>query len=193
MPELSIKHILYLLYACAYREEDSTVTKGTVKSYLPKEFKGKSEDIYIDLEKENLVKFARRQRISVTDSGYKALVSGLSSTEYQFNSSKGFKVLNELLDCIEHAATQGENLRSTTPKIDFDVFKERFKELYFERRKESSLKGVAAVRKNDMAEIFLNDSSLSADEFDEYFKALEADGSIATSAGREDTLVEWTE
>ncbi len=36
MAQLSTEQMLYLLYAASYSEE-GTVTKGTVKSYLPKE------------------------------------------------------------------------------------------------------------------------------------------------------------
>jgi hypothetical protein len=99
MNKLSIEQMLYLLYTVAYSDE-GTVTQGTVKEHLSKELKKNADDIYNALYQQNLLESPKRRRISVTEEGRKALVANLQTTDYEFDSSKGQKVLNTLLHCL---------------------------------------------------------------------------------------------
>ena len=132
MAQLTTEQLIYLLYASAYAEAE-TVTKGTVKSYLSDEWKGKAEEIYGVLQAQGLIKQTSKGRFSVTEQGFGSLVTNLSTTDYQFSSVKGPKVLNTLLSCVKKAHPQS----NLSEEMTFGEFQEKFKALYFEERRDS--------------------------------------------------------
>ena len=81
MAKLTTEQLIYLLYARAYTEKD-TVIKSTVKSYLAKEWKVRSEQIYDALQTQELIKQASKGRFYVTEQGLQALVTNLATTDY---------------------------------------------------------------------------------------------------------------
>lgn len=191
MAELTTEQLIYLLYASAYSETD-TVTKGTVKSYLLSEWKGKAEKIYDALQTQGLIRQTSKGRLSVTKQGVEALVSNLAVTDYKFDSVKGPKVLNTLLDCLRKAAEAHPQAKSLK-EITFDEFQEQFKALYFKERKQQSLKGVVAIRRREISQAFIGQHSISQQEFEKYFEMLRSKGEISVTEGGEDELIEWVE
>ena len=133
MTKLSTEQMqmLYFLYAVSYSEK-GTVTKGTVKSYLPKDQQKDAESIYNALFQNKLIESPKRNRISVTKEGFKALVSNLQTTEFRFNSQKSPKVINTVVDCLQRVSPSPET--SSVPlaeEMDFDTFVEKFKALTY--------------------------------------------------------------
>lgn len=191
MTELTTEQQIYLLYASAYTEAD-TVTKSTVKSHLPKEWKEKVQSIYSDLQAQKLIKETKRGRFSVTEQGRDALVINLVNTDYQFDSVKGPKVLNTLLACIREAA-KAHPQSEPSEEISFEEFQEKFKALYFKERKQQSLQGVVAIRRRDISKIFIEEHSISRQEFEKNFEMLKSKGEISVIEGGEEELMEWVE
>lgn len=191
MAQFTVEQLIYLLYASAYLEA-GTVTKGTVKSYLPNEWKGKAEKIYDALETQGLIKQISKGRFSVTEEGEEALVTNLATTDYKFDSVKGPKVLNVLLDCIKKSAEAHHRVKPLK-EISFDEFQEQFKSLYYEERKQQSSKGVVAIRKREISKTFIGQHSISRQEFEKYFEMLRSKGEISVIEGGEDELIEWVE
>jgi hypothetical protein len=150
MNQLSILQLLYLLYAKAYSAEGS-VTKSVVKSYLPKELQKDAESTYEVLFRQKLVASPKKGRLSVTDLGEKVLVVELQSTEYRFESVKGPKVLNILLDFLKVASLDSQAF-SVIEDINFETFVEKFKALYLEERKHQELNGVVAIHSRDICQ-----------------------------------------
>ena len=191
MTELTTEQLIYLLYATAYIEAE-TVTKGTVKSHLPSDWKEKAEKIYDFLQTKGLIKQTSKGRFSITKQGTRSLVTNLATTDYEFDSVKGPKVLNTLLTCLRRAAeahSQGESVEEMT----FDEFQEKFKALYFKERKQQSLQGVVAIRKREISKIFIEQHSTSRQKFEKYFEMLRSEGEISVTEGGEDELIEWVE
>ena len=94
---------IYLFYASAYKEADKedTVTKGSVKSHLPSEYKKKAESIYQFLLDNILIREISKGRFSVTEQGIDTLAQNLITIDYNFNTNIGAKVANFLLFCYK--------------------------------------------------------------------------------------------
>lgn len=192
MTKLPIEQMLYLLYTVAYSNE-GTVTQGTVKEHLSKELKKNAGDIYNTLYQQNLLESPKRRRISVTEEGRKALVANLQTTDYEFDSSKGQKVLNTLLHCLK--LTSLKDYISSVPieDIDFDTFVEKFKELYFSERKQQELRGVVAIRSRDICQKFREKNTISQSNLDNYFNKLKSTGKVFAVTEKDEELIQWVE
>lgn len=191
MAQLTVEQLIYLLYACAYIEAD-TVTKGSVKSHLPDEWKEKAEDIYAALDTQGLIEQKIREgRFSVTKDGIEALVTNLTTTDYKFDSVKGPKVLNVLLDCIGKAAKAYPTKQSD--EMSFNEFQEKFKALYFEERREQELRGAVAIYSQRLLQKFAEQNSISQDTLNQYFNLLKTNREIFTVIEKENEMMEWAE
>ncbi|MEH2235737.1 hypothetical protein [Nostoc sp.] len=192
MTKLSIEQMLYLLYTVAYLDE-GTVTQGTVKEHLSKELKKNADDIYNTLYQQNLLESPKRRRISVTEEGRKALVANLQTTDYEFDSSKGQKVLNTLLHCLK--LTSLKDYASSVPieDMDFDTFVEKFKELYFAERKQQELRGVVAIYSRDIGLKFRDNHPISQSTLDKYFNTLKLTGKVFAVTEKEEEIIQWVE
>ena len=191
MIKLTKEQLIYLLYANAYTEVD-TVTKGTVKSHLPLEWREKAEKNYDDLHAQKLISQTSKGRFSVTEQGIESLVANLAATDYQFTSVKGPKVLNALLACIQKIA-KDDPQSSSFKEMSFDEFQEKFKMFYFKERKEQSLQGVVAIRKREISKAFTEHHSISRSKFEKYFEMLRSQEEISVTEGGEEELIEWVE
>jgi hypothetical protein len=191
MTQLTVEQLIYLLYASAYIEAD-TVTKGTVKSYLPSEWKGKAEPIYDALQSEGLIKQIAKGRFSVTDQGVAALVTNLGTTDYKFDSVKGPKVLNVLLDCLKKAAKAHPQAKSSE-EMSFDEFQEIFKALYFEERRQQELRGVVAIHSKELCQKFREQNSISQEKLNHYFEQLKSTSQILAVVEKGHELIQWVE
>lgn len=114
MTRLTSEQLIYLLCAKAYAKasEADTITKSDIKSCLPDECKEKVEDIYRDLKEKKLIALKTKDgkttdnkgnpikkdgRFFVTSDGDQVLVSNLKNTDYDFTSSKRYKLLIAVL------------------------------------------------------------------------------------------------
>ncbi|MEH2401585.1 hypothetical protein [Nostoc sp.] len=192
MTKLSIEQMLYLLYTVAYSDE-GTVTQGTVKEHLSKELKKNADDIYNNLYQQNLLDSPKRRRISVTEEGRKALVANLQTTDYEFDSSKGQKVLNTLLHCLKLTSLKDYVSSVTIEDMDFDTFVEKFKELYFAERKQQELRGVVAIRSQDICQKFSEKNTISQSNLDNYFNKLKSTGKVFAVTEKDEELIQWVE
>ena len=191
MAQLTVEQLIYLLHANAYTET-GTVTKGTVKSYLPNEWKEKAEEIYVALEEQKLIKQVSKGRFSVTEEGAKALVTNLSTTDYKFDSVKGPKILNVLLTCIGKAAKAYSQTKQAE-EMSFDEFQEKFKALYFEERKQQELRGAVAIYSQKLLQKFSEQNPISQKKLNHYFDLLKTNRKIFTVIEKEQELMEWAE
>lgn len=191
MAELITEQLIYLLYTSAYLESE-TVTKSTVKSYLPSEWKGRSETIYDTLRTQGLIKQMSKGRFSLTDKGEEALVNNLINTNYKFESIKGPKVLNILLGCIRKAAKFNSQFE-LTKEMNFDEFKERFRVIYFEERSQQELRGVVAIYSEELCKIFSKQYVISQEKVDQYFDLLKVNGIILSMIEKDKELIQWVE
>lgn len=193
MTKLSTEQMLYLLYAVSYSQE-GTVTKGTVKSYLPKEQQKDADSIYEALFQKKLIESPKRSRLSVTEQGLKALVSNLqkTTTHKLFDSQKGHKVVNTLVYCLQLTSSEAP-AHTLEEEMDFDTFVEKFKALYLEESKHQALRGVVAIRKREICQKFMEQNSISQPNLDKYFERLKSTGKIFAAAGRDDEIVNWVE
>lgn len=191
MKQLSILQLLYLLYAKAYSAEGS-VTKSVVKSYLPKELQRDAESTYEVLFRQNLVASPKKGRLSVTDLGEKVLVVELQATEYRFESIKGPKVLNTLLDFLKFASPESQSF-SALEDINFETFVEKFKALYLEERKHQELNGVVAIHSQDICQKFMKYNSISQSKLKEYFDKLKSSGKVFAVTEKDDELIQWAD
>jgi hypothetical protein len=197
MIELQTEQLLYLLYAKAY-SKDGTVTKGEVKGALPKSWKGNIESVYKQLNEIDLIKGTdkyvkptkRLGRFSITKKGEVALFEGLRKTKYRFSQTTGYKVLNTLINCLQSEIHTEEECLT---EISFVEFREKFRETYFKERKRQSSKGVVAVFRKKILEIFKEEFSISQKCFEDHFASLREGGDISISEGREDQIIEWVE
>ena len=191
MTRLTIEQLIYLLYAKAYTEVD-TVTKGTVKSYLTQEWKSIAENIYDTLLKQELIKQTSKGRFSLTEQGLEALVIGLATTDYKFDSVKGAKVLNTLVACIKLASNFHEQITSSK-EMSFDEFEEKFKKLYFEERRKQELEGIVAIHSEDLFQKFMKQNPISQDTINQYFELLKSRGKIFALIEKGHGLIQWVE
>lgn len=192
MTKLATEQMLYLLYAVAYSPE-GTVTKSDLRGSLPKELKKNANVIYEFLHKHDLLQSPQKGRLSVTEQGIKALVTNLQTTDYKFESQKGPKVLNTLLHCLK--LTDSKDYVSSAPleDMDFDTFVEKFKELYFQERKQQELRGVVAIRSREICKKFMEHSSISKSLWDKYFAQLKSSGLIFAVIEKDEELIQWVE
>ncbi len=191
MKQLSTVQLLYLLYAKAYSKECS-VTKSIVKSYLPKEFQKDSESTYEALLRQKLINSPKQGRVSITDLGKRALVAHLQTTNYRFESVKGPKVLNTLLDCLKNAGSEMQSF-STIEGIDFETFVQKFKLIYLEERKRQELNGVVAIHSQDICQKFMEHNPISQSTLKEYFDRLKSSGKIFAVTEKDAELIQWAE
>lgn len=192
MTNLSTDQLLYLLCVVAYSIK-GTVTKGVVREHLPKKFQKDAEHIYEALSEQKLVKPTGRSRLSVTEEGRNILVSNLQTTKYQFDSSKGPKVLNTLLDYLQQTSSKAKTSSTNVEEMEFDAFVEKFKELYFEEKRRQELRGVVVIRKREIGQIFIKENLISQLRLDKYLEMLKSQGEISVVEGRDDELIRWVE
>jgi hypothetical protein len=192
MIELTTEQQIYLLYARAYTEEVGTVTKGKIKSYLPKAYKGQAERIYSELAERGLIEPANRWRFSVTDKGAKVLLHNLATTDYRFDSVKGPKVLNTLLNCIREACESNSQITSSD-EMSFEEFEEKFKALYFEERREQEMRGVVAIHSKVLCQKFMEENAISQQTTNQYFNLLKSTEKIFAVEEKGNELIEWVE
>ncbi len=188
MTKLSREQMLYLLYTAAY-SDDGTVTQGTVKEHLSKEFQKNADNICETLCQQNFLESPKRRRILVTEEGRKALVANLQTTDYEFDSSKGQKVLNTLLYCLKMTSSKDHVFED----MDFDTFVEKFKKLYFEERKQQELRGVVAIRSREICQKFIEYNPISQSKLQEYFGMLKSTGKIFAVTEKDEELIQWVE
>lgn len=191
MNKLSTEQMLYLLYAVSYSQE-GTVTKGTVKSYFPKEQRKDADSIYEALLQKDLIESPKRYRLSVTEQGFNTLVYNLQTTKYKFNSQKGYKVVNAILHCLQ-LTSSGDQAAALAEEINFDTFVEKFKALYLEERKRQELRGVVAIHSQDICQKFREHNSISQSNLDKYFEMLKSTGKIFAVTEKDDELIQWAE
>ena len=192
MIQLSQEQLLYLLYSFAYLEKGGTVTLGNVKKHLPSNIQQYAQNIGDSLLELELLESPKRSRLGITEKGMRTLVENLHNTDYKFKSSKGYKVLNALLECMR-LASEYSDLTSPTEEMDIETFEEKFKELYFAERKRQELRGVVAIRTRNIRKKFLEDNQISSSKFDRYFETLKLDGKIFAVIEQDDELIEWKE
>lgn len=191
MAELTTEQMLYLLYSKAYIESN-TVTKGTVKSCLPKIWKENADYIYQSLEQQHLIKSTSRGRFFITDSGSEILTRNLANTNYKFDSAKGSKVLNMLLKCIETAGKNQIKIKSSNG-MTFEQFQDKFKILYLEERTRQEIRGVVAIQRKELCQMFIDQNSLPQKELDQYFDLLKSTGKIFSVIEKDNEIIQWTE
>lgn len=199
MTELTTEQFIYLLYAKAYAKatESGTVTGGDIKSYLTGEWKEKAEEIYSDLKTKGLIELKTKEgkpskregRFSLTDEGNQVLVTSLTTIDYDFTSFKSYKVLRTALACL---LTHFEEAKPHE-KMTFDEFQKHFKVLYFKERMKQSLQGVIVMGKRMLAKQFIEQHSISIQEFEKHFEKLRSEGEISMTEGREDKIIQWIE
>ncbi len=191
MIKLSTEQMLYLLHAKAYLKLD-TITKGAVKKYLPIEWRNQSEEIYAALKFQGLIDTSSKGRFSISEKGFESLVFALESTNYRFNSVKGPKILNALIDCLKKKS--GINSEATlSQKMSFDEFQDKFKALYFEERRQQEIRGVVAIRSKEICSRFREENFISDQEIIEYFENLKLTKKILTVIERGNELMQWVE
>jgi len=192
MIELTTEQQIYLLYARAYTEEVGTVTKGKIKSYLPKKWQGQAENIYSDLADRGLIEQGNRWRFSVTEKGAKVLLDNLATTDYRFDSVKGPKVLNTLLTCIQEACESNSQITSSE-EMSFEEFEEKFKALYFEERRQQEMRGVVAIHSKVLCQKFMEQNSISQQKTNQYFNLLKSTEKIFAVVEKGNELIQWVE
>ena len=191
MIKLTTEQMIYLLYASSYLESD-TITKGTVKKYLPIEWKDDAEKIYDFLRIQGLIKSSSKGRFSISEEASVSLVSTLISTDYTFNSVKGPKVLNTLLGCLKKAAEVSSKV-VTPQEMTFDDFRDRFKALYFEERRQQEIRGVVAIYSHTVIQKFAEENSISPGQLNQFFDLLKVNKLIFTVVEKDNELMEWAE
>jgi ribosomal protein S8E len=191
MTKLTVEQLIYLLYASAYTEAD-TVTKSTVKSYLPSEWKEKAEKIYDSLGSQGLIEQTSKGRFFVTEQGTTALVTNLVTTDYKFDSVKGPKVLNVLLTCIKKASEVHPQIKPHK-EMSFDEFQEKFQALYFEERRQQELRGVVAIHSDEICHKFREQNPISQDKLSQYFELLKSAGKVFAVDEKGNELIQWVE
>ena len=192
MIKLSTEQLLYLFYVFAYSDEDS-ITLGNIKRYLPKEFKNNADQICQELCQKDLLESPKKQRVSMTTQGKSILVKNLQTTDYQFKTNKGCKVVNALLECLKLAASENKATSETIEDMNFETFIEKFKELYFKQRKAQEMKGVVSISKTKIFQEFRKNYPLEESQLEQYFEQLKSEGIILSALGRNDELINWVE
>ncbi|MBD2667298.1 hypothetical protein [Richelia sinica] len=188
MTKLSIVQLLYLLYVQAYSDEGS-VTKGVVKSYLPRDLKDNAEKTYEDLIKQHLIESPKRNRLSITILGKETLIAELRTTKYRFDTVKGQRVINTIIDLLQQMSCNPSDVED----IDYETFVEKFKELYFTERRKQELHGVVAISSREICQNFSKINSISQVLLDEYFNRLKSTGKIFAVIEKNEELIQWAE
>ncbi|MBR8836506.1 MAG: hypothetical protein DSM106950_21430 [Stigonema ocellatum SAG 48.90 = DSM 106950] len=192
MNQLSTVQLLYLLYAKAYSDRD-TVTKGVVKSYLSKELQKEAEQSYEVLFQQKLIESPKKNRISVTPLGMKVLAANLQTTKYRFDSVKGPRVINTLLEYIQQTDSHFHRSLASDEEMDFDTYVEKFKALYFEERKRQEILGVVAIHSRDICQKFQENHPISQSQLDKYFDKLKSTGKVFAITEKHEELIQWAE
>jgi hypothetical protein len=191
MAELTTEQMLYLLYAKAYAGSN-TVTKGIVKSCLPKIWKENAEHIYQFLHQHCLIQSTSKGRFLVTNSGEKNLAKSLAKTNYKFDSAKGCKILNTLLEYI--ISTNQDRIHPNSSNgMTFDEFQDKFKALYLEERAHQEIRGVVAIQRKELCQIFIDRNALLQKELDLYFDLLKSTGKIFSVIEKDNEIIQWVE
>jgi hypothetical protein len=206
MTELTTEQLIYLLYAKAYAKaaEADTLTRGDVKSYLPNEWKDQAEEIYGDLKIQELIELKTKEgkptqkagRFSLTNKGSQVLVTALTTTDYNFTSSKSYKVLNTALTCLLtyiKESVEAHPQAKPSEEMTFDEFQEKFKTLYFEERKQQELRGAVAIYSQKLLQKFTEQNSISQNTLNQYFEMLKTNRKIFTVIEKDHELMEWAE
>jgi hypothetical protein len=146
------------------------------------------------LEQKKLIESPKKSRLSVTEQGLKALVSNLqkTTTHKLFDSQKGHKVVNTLVYCIQLTSSDG-SAHALEEEMDFDTFVEKFKALYLEERKRQELRGVVAIRSQDICKKFSEHNPISQATLDKYFEMLKSTGKVFAVTEKDDELIQWAE
>lgn len=192
MSQLSKVQLLYLLYAQAY-SDGNTVTKSVVKSYLPKNLQKEAEQSYKALIENKFIESPKKNRLSVTELGKKTLAINLQTTEYRFDSVKGPKVINTILQYLQQISSNSFNSSSNSEEMDFDTYVEKFKALYFEERKRQELLGVVAIYSRVIREKFYENNPISQTLLDKYFEKLKSTGKVFAVTEKNEELIQWAE
>jgi hypothetical protein len=194
MFQLDTEQFIYLFYASAYKEADKadTVTKGSVQSHLPSEYKKKAESIYQFLLDNILIQEISKGRFSVTEQGIDTLAQNLITIDYNFNTKiVGAKVANFLLFCYQKSSKIYPFKLSE--EISFDEFQEKFKALYLEERKQQELQGTVVIYSHLLLQKFAEKNSISDNRLNEYFALLKKNRKIFTVTETEYEMMEWVE
>lgn len=192
MPQLSTEQLLYLFYAFAYSDGDS-VTKSVVKSHLSTDAQKNAESICDFLCQQQLIESPKKGRLVVTENGTKALVANLLTTDYKFDSTKGPKVVNSLLDCLKMASSEIQLSSLPVEEMGFNTFVEKFKALYFEERRRQELRGVVVIRSKEICQKFIEDNPISQSQLDKYFQQLKSNGLVFAVIEKDEELIQWVE
>ncbi len=196
MREISTEQLLYLLYTFAYSIE-GTVTKGTVKinlSKISKEYGKNAAKICESLSEEGLLESPKRHRIRITEMGMEALVSNMQTTEFEFTSVKGPKILNALMSCLKLASKYGGMDKKVVDEdMDFETFVEKFKQVYIEERKHQELEGVVAIRSQEICQKFRQNNHISEWLLEKYFEQLKSNGLVFAAQENNKELIQWVE
>ncbi len=192
MTKLSTEQLLYLFYVFAYSDGDS-ITLGNIKKSLPKEFQKNADPICQELCQQDLLESPKRRRVSLTTQGKSVLVENLQTTDYQFKTSKGYKVVNALLECLKLAASENKATSETIEKMDFETFLENFRELYFEERKRQEKHGLAVIRSQDICQQFMEKHSILQKTLNQYFERLKSEGQVFAVIEKDEEIIQWSE
>lgn len=206
MSKLTTEQFIYLLYAKAYAKatEAGTVTGGDIKSYLTDEWKEKAEEIYSDLKTKKLIELKTKEgkpskregRFSVTDEGNQVLGNSLATIDYDFTSSKSYKVLSTALACLlTHVREAAKAHPQVKPfeEMTFDEFQEKFKALYFEERRQQERRGAVAIHSQELCKQFAKLNSISQEKLAQYFDLLKENGDILAVVEKDKELIQWSE
>jgi len=207
MDALSVDETLYLLYTLAYSRDEGSVTKGSVASLVERDLKAKSNKSTKQATREEisrisdalldrkLIDLPKRGRILVTKAGTHSLISSLRATSNPlFYAPKGEKILNTLVHCIKLTAADSA-MHSDTEMMNFETFREKFKQMYYEERRKQEMEGIVVIYKSNLLDKFYkaNRHSISVELVSEYFDELRTIGEISVSKGEKDELLHWAE
>ena len=137
----------------------------------------------------------KRGRILVTKAGTHSLISSLRATSNPlFYAPKGEKILNTLVHCIKLTAADSA-MHSDTEMMNFETFREKFKQMYYEERRKQEMEGIVVIYKSNLLDKFYkaNRHSISVELVSEYFDELRTIGEISVSKGEKDELLHWAE
>ena len=191
MIELSTEQLLYLLYAVAYSKE-SKATKSDVKQHLPKGYQKDANAICDVLCQKQLLESPKKGQLFVTEQGKKVLAANLQTSKYEFDSAKGAKLINTLWHYCQVGVADSQT-SDGGKEMDFEKFVEKFKALYFEERKRQELRGVVAIRSQEIGQKFLEQNDISQSNLNKNFGLLKSTGKVFAVIEKEDELIQWVE
>jgi predicted transcriptional regulator len=184
MNQLSQLQFLYLLYSQAY-EVDGIITKSQIKSYFSKDQQLQSDECYESLCQLKLIEGQKRSRFSITPLGKKVLQNNLENTSYRFTTIKGPKVLNFLLESIQH--------KNTATDIDYDTFLKNIKAIYIAERKRQELEGVVLIYSRQLLDQFQQAYPISTEQLEKYFKKLKDSNQVFIVTEKGEEMIEWVD